>query len=251
LLQARPLNLDMLQVAIVLLAFFPLVLASLLRWPNLTMAGSIALYVAARQFDLSLPAYPRGSATYLNPFCWQVLFVLGAYLALNGTKLIEALQRLRTVRLLALAYLMFALFIMAAAQIPTIAGLLPDGLIKSFIPTDRENVGPARVAHILCIALLFSYLVPADWQGFRSRLLQPIVKCGEEWLACFCVGVFLSLAGNFVLITSPNSLLLQLLVSATVITLMTAVAYYVSWSREQDRVPRGGLKKEDHAIAER
>src|SRR5258707_4801080 len=61
LLQSRPLNLDVLQLVIVLLAFFPFVLALLLRWPTFTVAGSFVLYLAARWFGLSLPAYPAGS----------------------------------------------------------------------------------------------------------------------------------------------------------------------------------------------
>jgi hypothetical protein len=252
-LESRPLNLDALQMAIVLLAIFPLVLASMLRWPNLTMAGSVALYLAARQFNIGLPAYPAGSGVYLNPFCWQVLFVLGSYLALNGGKLVGALQELRTLRLLAMAYLVFSLLIMVGAEVPAIGALLPDVLVNSFIPIDRENLGPSRILHLLCVALLFSYFVPADWKGFHSRFLLPIIKCGDEWLACFCVGIFLALAGHMVLITSQNTVLLQVLVSVTALALMTAVAYYISWSREQDRLPRGsGVRaKEDHAIAER
>jgi hypothetical protein len=60
------------------------------------------------------------------------------------------------------------------------------------------------------------------------------MKCGEEALACFCVGVFLSFAGHLVLITGPNSLAMQVLVSAAGIVTMTTVAYYVSWSKRQD-----------------
>ena len=40
LLQAKPLNLDVLQLFIVLMAFFPIVLAGMLRRPNVTLAGS-------------------------------------------------------------------------------------------------------------------------------------------------------------------------------------------------------------------
>src|SRR5258708_2977123 len=83
-------------------------------------------------------------------------------------------------------------------------------------------------------------LVPAKWEGFQSKLLQPILKCSDEWLACFCAGVFLSSAGYFVLITSPDSELLQVLVSVTAVSMMTAVAYYVSWSKQQDRLARLG-----------
>ena len=251
LLQSRPLNLDVLQMAIVLLAFFPFALASLMRWPNLTMIGSIALYLAARQFDLGLPAYPAGSS-YLNPFCWQLLFVLGAYLALNGAELLRALQELWVIRMLALAYLVFALLVTVAARDPAIGSIIPDFLIRPFVPTDRDNLGPFRVMHLLALTLLLSQLVPADWKGFHSKLMQPVLKCGEEWLASFCAGVFLALAAHFVLITSPNSLLLQVLVSIVVLAIMTVVAYYVSWSRQQDRMARFGARtKDDHAMAER
>ena len=251
LLKSRPLNLDVLQMAIVLLAFFPFALASLMRWPKLTMIGSIVLYLAARQFGLGLPAYPADSS-YLNPFCWQLLFVLGAYLALNGAKLLRALQELWVMRMLALAYLVFALLVTVAARDPAIGSIIPDFLIRPFVPTDRDNLGPFRVLHLLALTLLLSQLVPADWKGFHSKLMQPILKCGEEWLASFCAGVFLALAAHFVLITSPNSLLLQVLVSIVVLAIMAVVAYYVSWSRQQDRVARFGARtKDDHAIAER
>jgi hypothetical protein len=46
--------------------------------------------------------------------------------------------------------------------------------------------------------------------------------------------VFLSLAAHMVLIMWPNSLFLQVLVSGVGAGLMTLVAYYISWSRQQD-----------------
>ena len=85
LLQAKPLNLDVLQLFIVLMAFFPIVLFGMMRRPNLTMAGSIGLYLAARHLDWNLSSFPDGR-WYFNPFCWQVLFVLGAWLALSGAE---------------------------------------------------------------------------------------------------------------------------------------------------------------------
>ncbi len=251
LLESRPLNLDVLQMAIVLLLFFPIALAGLLRWPNLTLLGSVTLYFIARQLDWGLPAYPAGSS-YLNPYCWQLPFVLGAWLALSGNKLMRTLQELWLLRVLALAYLVFALFIMVAAANPAIRAMVPDLVIDPFIPIDRDNLGPARVLHILCIAFLFCWLVPADWKGFHSKLVQPLLICSEEWLACFCIGVFLSLAGYIVLVTSPSSYLLQVLVSIAALALMTAAAYYISWSKQQDRVARSApaRARQDHATAD-
>jgi len=232
-LQARPLNLDTLQLVIPLLAVLPVILAGMQRWPKLTLAASIALYLAARQFDLYLASFPEGR-WYFNPFCWQLLFVLGAWFALDGGRHVRAMQERSLLRRLAVAYLVFALVITLAGRIPQLAHLTPDLLLKPFTPNDKQNLAPYRVLHLLALAFLFTWYIPRDWQGLRARALQPVIKCGEEWLACFCTGVFLSLAGHLALITGPNSIAMQVMVSAAAAGLMTVVAYYVSWSRQQD-----------------
>jgi hypothetical protein len=110
-------------------------------------------------------------------------------------------------------------------------------VLDNFLPNDKENIAPYRVLHFLALAFLVSYLVPRDWRGFQWRALQPLMKCGEEWLPVFCAGVFLSFAGHFILITGPDSLAMQILVSIAGMAAMTGVAYYVSWSRRQDQKP--------------
>ena len=238
LLQAKPLNLDVLQLFIVLMAVFPFVLFGMVRRPNITMAASVALYAAARHFDWNLSSFPDGK-WYLNPFCWQLLFVLGAWLALSGTNQIRALrtvQEFAILRAIAWLYLLFALAVTVAGKFPQ-AGLVPDLLRDVFLPDHRENLAPYRVLHFLTLAFLFAYMVPRDWSGFRWPALQPIIKCGQEWLAVFCAGVFLSFAGHLVLITGPDSFVMHVLVSVAGISIMTGVAYYVSWSKRQDQKP--------------
>jgi hypothetical protein len=239
LLQTKPLNLDVLQLFIVLMAFFPFVLFGMMRRPGLTMAGSIALYVVARHLDWNLSAYPDGR-WYFNPFCWQLLFVLGAWLALSGAKAmrtIHALQKLSILRIAALLYLLFALTVTLAGKFPQLAAMMPEPVLEIFLPNDKENIAPYRVLHFLALAFLVSYLVPRDWRGFQWPALQPLMKCGEEWLPVFCAGVFLSFAGHVILITGPDSLAVQILVSIAGMAAMTGVAYYVSWSRRQDQKP--------------
>jgi hypothetical protein len=239
LLQAQPLNLDVLQLFIALMAFFPIVLFGLLRRPNLTAAGSIALYLAARILDFNLSSFPEGR-WYFNPFSWQLLFVLGAWFALMGAKqmrAIRALQEISILRIAASAYLLFALAVTAAGKFPQLAEFVPGSVLDAFLPNDKENLAPYRVLHFLSMAFLFTFLVPRNWHGFQWPALQPVVKCGEEWLAVFCAGVFLSFAGHFILITGPNLLAMHFLVSIAGISIMAAVAYYVSWSRRQDYKP--------------
>ena len=238
LLRAKPLNLDVLQLFIVLMAVFPLVLLGMVRRPNVTVAASIGLYFAARQLDWNLSAFPDGH-WYLNPFCWQLLFVLGAWLALSGPDQIRAVHKLQEFAILRAAawlYLFLALAVTVAGKFPQ-AAIVPDLLREVFGSNDRENLAPHRVLHFLAMAFLFTWMMPRDWSGFRWQTLQPVIKCGEEWLAVFCAGVFLSFAGHLVLITGPDSLAMQVLVSFTGIFIMTGVAYYVSWSKQQDYKP--------------
>ena len=239
LLQAKPLNLDVLQLFIVLMAFFPVVLLGMLRRPNLTAAGSVALYIAARKFDWNLSSFPDGH-WYFNPFSWQLLFVLGAWLALASARQMRAIHSLQassSLRAAALLYLLFALIVTAAGKLPQLAGVVPESVLSLFLPNGKENLALYRVLHFLTLAFLFSFMVPRDWLGFQSPALQLVIKCGEEWLPVFCTGVFLSFAGHFVLITGPNSLAMHIIVSIAGIAIMTSVACYSSWSKRQDYKP--------------
>jgi hypothetical protein len=232
LLQEEPLNLDLLQLMIPLMAFFPLALWGLLRRPHLTLLASIALYFAARYLGWTFRISPDGEWTF-NPFCWQMLMVLGGWFAMTGAPG-RALHGMSWLRALAGAYLVFAMAVTLARHSPALSAYLPDVVLNSFTPNDKENLAPHRVLHFLALAFLATHLVPADHPALQWKSLQPVIRSGEEWLAVFCVGVFLSFAAHLILITGPNLIAIQILVSLTGLAAMGAVAYYISWSKRQD-----------------
>ncbi len=231
-LQEEPLNLDLLQLMIPLMAFFPFALWGLLRRPNVTLAASVALYLVARWFDWNFRVYPDQEWTF-NPLCWQMLMVLGGWFAVTGASG-RVLREMGWLRILAGSYLAFAMAVTLLRHSPTLSAYLPDVLLDSIAPTDKEDLAPYRVVHFLALALLATHLIPADHPGLRLKPLQAVIKCGEEWLAVFCVGVFLSFAGHLILITSANLVVMQIVVSLAGFTAMTAVAYYIAWSKWQD-----------------
>ena len=238
LLQTKALNLDVLQLLVLLTACFPLVLWMLLRKPGLTMAGSFALYLAARQFSWNLASFPDGS-WYFNPFCWQLLFVLGAWCALGGARRLHTSFRSQTVVYLGLAYLILALVMTMAGRFPAFGHLFPGWLLDAFIPNDKTNLAPYRLLHFVVVALFVTRLMSKNWCGLNWPVRRPIILCGEQSLAVFCGGVFLSFAGHFVLMTGSGSLTEQILVSLSGIAIMTVVASYVAWSKRQDHpLPR-------------
>ena len=103
------------------------------------------------------------------------------------------------------------------------------------IPNDKTNLAPYRVLHFVVIAFFVTRFVSKDWKGLEWRIFEPIIKCGQQSLAVFCVGVFLSFVAHFELMMSSGSLGAQIFVSVSGIAIMTLVAYYISWSKKQDK----------------
>jgi hypothetical protein len=126
LLRFKPLNLDVLPLYMVLMAVFPPILWFMLRMPNLTMALSVLLWLAARHFDWNLAAYPVG-VWYFNPFCWQVLFVFGSWCALGGARQSMRLITSPITLYFCLGYLLFALVMTCIGILETLCDKFEKG----------------------------------------------------------------------------------------------------------------------------
>ena len=126
-----------------------------------------------------------------------------------------------------------------AGRFPVFGDMLPTWLHDAFIPNDRVNLGLYRLLHFMVLALFATRLIAKNWRGLSWPILRPLIVCGEQSLSVFCAGVFLSLAGHFILVTGSGSLVAQILVSVSGIAIMTLVASYVSWSKRQDRPVSG------------
>lgn len=233
-LRFKPLNLDVLPLYIVLMGLFPPVLWFMLRKPDLTMVLSIILWLTARHFGLNLNAYPAGQ-WYFNPYCWQVLFVFGAWCAMGGARRSMTLINSPITLWLCLGYLAFALIMTMAGRFPGLAALFPEWLFSAFNPNDKTNLAPYRFIHFVVIVIMVIRFVPKEWPGLEWKIFDPVIVCGQQSLAVFCVGVFLSFVGHFELSMSSGSVFAQLFVSIAGIAIMTTVAYYISWSKRQDK----------------
>jgi hypothetical protein len=89
--------------------------------------------------------------------------------------------------------------------------------------------------HFVVLALLVARFLPKDWKGLEWAAFDPLIKCGQQSLRVFCVGVFLSFLGYFLLTISSGTILEQVLVSAAGIATLCAVAYYGDWSKRVDK----------------
>jgi hypothetical protein len=233
-LKYKPLNMDVLPLYIVLMLAFPAILWGLVRKPNLVVVAAVVLYFVARHFNLNLPSYPYGT-WYFNPFCWQLVFVFGAWFALGGAAESMPLIRSRSLLIVGTAYLILALIMTLAGRLPELRAVLPDLLYDAFNPNDKTNEAPYRVIHLAIIALLVTRFLPRGWPGLEWRVFRPAILCGQQSLEVFCTGIFLSFVAYFVLVQVTNAIWMQILVSVLGIALLSSLAWYRSWSKRMDK----------------
>ena len=99
-----------------------------------------------------------------------------------------------------IAYIILALVMTMAGRFPDFGAMFPHWLYSTFNPNDKTNLAPYRFLHFVVIVILVIRFVPKDWPGLEWKMFDPLIVCGQQSLAVFCVGVFLSFVGHFELI---------------------------------------------------
>ena len=228
LLRYRPLNMDILPLYIVLMAFLPLILLMIRSGANFTLAMSVVLYAVSRQYDLHLTTYPNGFWSF-NPFAWQWLFVCGAWCALGGARRMSRFLSSQVTLWISFAYLFAAFCVTLTWYFPQLKYLMPHWLEQWIYPISKTDLDVLRFGHFLALAVIAVRFVPGGWPGLKSRWLWPMILCGQNSLEIFCLGVALGFAGYFVLTEVSAGPVLHVLVGICGLLVMSAVAWLLSW----------------------
>jgi hypothetical protein len=236
LLEFQPAFLDILPLYIVMLLIFPAVLIGMrFNW-LLVLIPSALIYAVVQIFDLSVPAYPSGHVWFFNPLAWQFLFVAGAVL---GDR---AAHRENLARLVKLAYPLAAAIFAASFVVRvswTLHGLwegIPALFVKELWPVDKNNLSPVRLVPFFALIVLVAAHVPRDARFLGSAAARPLVRCGQQSLEIFCLGILLSALGHFVLAEYDSAVVMQLAVNAAGIGAMLLTAWMIDWYKAMDRM---------------
>jgi hypothetical protein len=233
-LQYTPVNTDILPTFVLLHLAFPAVLWLLIRSATVALAISVFLYLMVQMFSWHMPAWPTGEL-YFNPLAWQILFVFGAWYADDGARRIKTIVQSRAALVLALLYLAFSLAIALSWEINLLERLIPDAVAKLIYPIYKGHLAPLRLFHFLALAILVSRLMPPDWHGLMKPWMVAMIRCGENSLAIYCLGVLLSFMGSVILSQFSSTIAMQISTSIAGIALMIAAATLMTWTSRQDR----------------
>jgi hypothetical protein len=233
-LRYKPVNLDVLPLFIVLIGIAPFMLWAMVRRPNLTLLGSIVLYICARVFDLNFASYPAGTTWYFNPFAWQLMFIFAAWCGTGGANRIWPIVQSRLALAAAGLWILFAFLVVMSWHFAILGAWIPAWLNKIIYPIDKTDLDMFRFTHFLAFALIVSRYVPHDWAPLKFKWLRPAIMCGRHSLPIFCFGVFLSFAAHWVLMQYTRGVWEQLVVSAAGVLTMIGIAWVLD---RADNVP--------------
>jgi hypothetical protein len=230
-LRAVPAYLDILPLYVVLFAAFPIIYIGLHNRYWLTLGLSAALWLVINiNGGPNLPNWVNGQAWFFNPFAWQLLFTIGAALALVTQKHDGGLPRISWAVWLSVAYLLFAF----VQSVPWTAWGLPDLRIVELPMPDKTNLNILRLLDMLALA----YLVLSSETMCRlahHRLLRPAEVCGRHSLEVFSAGCVFALFGRLIFRTYGPGPLAQVAVNAIGLIGMCLLAFYLERRRERAR----------------
>jgi hypothetical protein len=233
-LQFAPVNTDILLTFVLLHAAFPGLLWLMTRSVPITLGASFLLYLMVQLFGFHVPAWPSGEL-YFNPFAWQFLFVIGAWYSCRCSPRLLMIGRSRTLLLLAIAYLACRLLMALSWQFKSLEWLIPAEVSKLIYPIDKSHLAPMRLLHFLSLALVVSCLTPPDWHGPIRPLMMAMIRCGENSLSIYCLGVLLAFIAHVILTEVSAGLAMQAAVSFAGIVVMVALATLLTWEAWLDR----------------
>ena len=122
-----------------------------------------------------------------------------------------------------------AFFVTLTWHLPQLNYLMPKRIEQWMYPINKTDLDVLRFAHFLALAAITVRFLPRDWPGLKSPWLRPLILCGQHSLEIFCLGVFLSFAGHFVLAEIHGGAWLHLVISLSGILIMSAAAWLFSW----------------------
>jgi hypothetical protein len=227
-LRYKPVNLDVLPLYITLMFAAPFIVWCLVRRPNLTLLGSIVLYILSRWFDWNIASYPPGTTWYFNPFCWQLLFVFAAWCGSGEIAMYSKWVWSKTALTIAAAWILFALFVVMTWHSAFLESLIPKWMIKAIYPIDKTDLDMLRFTHFLALATFVTLLMPRKWKPLNSIWLRPMILCGQHSLPIFCVSVLLSFSAHWILTQYTKGAWEQLAVSAAGILIMVFIAWFLN-----------------------
>lgn len=200
---------NILPLYIVLLLAAPGALWVAQRWPLWLLAGSVALWALSGVTRFNVMTYPGLNYWFLNPFCWQLIFVVGLLTGLRlkrGERLVPVNRRLTIAATSYLAVSMLWVMVPAVTALgnSVMVGLANLGLPPLFTNFDKGHAELPRLLHVLSLAYVLSIL-PGLREIAASRKVWMLTVMGRQSLTVFALGTILSFVARAIRLLAQDA----------------------------------------------
>jgi hypothetical protein len=207
---------------------------AIVQGPQLDACESFIVYLLVQIYGWNLPEWPRND-WYFNPLAWQLLVVLGAWWARGGNKHLWPLITTRAATTFAMMYVLFSLFVTLSWDFKALESLIPQPLAQLMYPVNKPDLDPLRLLHFLALALLAARFIRPDWRALTRPGMRAAIRCGENSLEVYCIGVILVLGGQMLLEYVSRGIAMQIIVSVGGVLILIAFATFMTWVRINSR----------------
>lgn len=227
---------NILPLYIILMLFAPLALYWSCKHKGLLLLGSFMLYLICGFYEIAPPSYPIEGKWFLNPFSWQLLFVIGltTTLFLKQGKTI-AFQPVFVV--LAALYLLLSL-LWVRFNWWGILGLL--GWSSPLLNFNKTFLSLPRLFHIVALATLI-LCWPRLHNWFYVSKKHPLAILGKHSLPVFVTGTVFAMFGQILKTVMTGTFFSDTLLIISGIALQFGVAYYCEKRQVLQRFSSGEL----------
>ena len=182
----QPPFMDVLPVFVICMLLLPAFLWLLEKVGDRALLAPLALYLATQVFELR-PMALGGTFFTFDPFAWQVLFMLGAWVGRRALIGAPPLPRHPAMFAAAGTIVALGLWIRLGHH-----GVVPASADFVELLAEKGRLGPLRLLHALALAWLVSALVPRDAAWMHGVVPRMLATIGRQSLQVFCFGLFLS-----------------------------------------------------------
>jgi hypothetical protein len=220
---------NILPLYLVLLAVSPVLLFAAWRWPMRLWGASVALWLVAGIYRLSLPNWPSQGGWFFNPLTWQVIFVTGLLTGVairEGRRLVPVRRWLQVVAGL---FLIYAALSTQSAAVSKITGqtlwLAKEAfhLPWNLTAFDKTYLTAPRLLHILALAYFLSSF-PAVRRFCGRAICAPFELLGRQALPVFALGSVLCIGMQGIKHVTGQDLLTDSLLIGVGLALQFALA---------------------------
>ena len=219
---------DILPLYVVLLLLAPVIAFIHRVAPNGLVPLSLAIYLMAIVFQITIPTWPTEGQWFFNPLCWQLVYVLGFAMSRERGPGGFVKTHISVIRWVAWPIVIAsAIFVLRGGWIdPT---TVPEP--KLLFINGKTFVTPIRLIQFLALvaalSATFVYIVAAV-----PRLVDFLAILGRNSLPVFCIGSLLSLACQIIRYSVRGGGWSGIVVDSVLVVVGIGVMGVVAWLAE-------------------